>query len=90
MRTTPAPAPETPLDPLTYIVQLFDKSERSGICALVHSAIKSGRTCDLIADYRWYVISQGPRVIPQSETRPMALGLLSMLETGVEATTMME
>jgi hypothetical protein len=78
------------LDPSTYIVQQFDKSGSSGICASVHLAMKSGRTCDLIADYRWYVISQGPRVIPQSKTRPVASRLLSMLETGVETTTMME
>jgi hypothetical protein len=84
-RTTPAPAPKTCLEPSTYIVHEFDRSGSSGICASVHSAMKSGRTCDLIADYRWYVISHGPRVIPQSETRPIASGLLSMLETGVEA-----
>jgi hypothetical protein len=47
-----------------YMVQQFDKSGSLGICASVHSAMKSGRTCDLIADCHWYVISQGPKVIP--------------------------
>jgi hypothetical protein len=37
--------------------------------------MKSGRTCDLIADWRWYVISQGPRVIPQRHT-PCGVGVV--------------
>jgi hypothetical protein len=52
--------------------------------------MKSSGTYDLIADCHWYVISHGPRVMPHSETRPVVSGLLSMLETGVEATTTME
>jgi hypothetical protein len=89
-RITPAPAPETRLDPSTYMVQQFDRSGSLGNYASVHSAMKFGKTCDLIADCRWYVISQGPRVIPHSETRPVVSGLLRILDTGVEATTMIE
>jgi hypothetical protein len=73
-----------------YMVQQFDRSGSSGIYASVHSAMKSGSTCDLITDCRWYVISQGPRVIPYSETCPVASGLLRILDTRVEATTMIE
>jgi hypothetical protein len=62
--TTPALAPETRLEPSMYIVHEFDKSGSSGICASVHSAMKSDRTCNLIADCHWYMISHGPRVMP--------------------------
>jgi hypothetical protein len=49
IKTTPAPAPWTLLEPSKYIVQVLDKSGDPMLCSSSHSAVKSGKTCDLIA-----------------------------------------
>jgi hypothetical protein len=57
--TTPAPAPLTLLDPLKYIVQTLDRSGGPVFCNSSHSAMKSGKTWDLMAFLFSYVMSKG-------------------------------
>jgi hypothetical protein len=53
-----------------------------------HSAVKSGKTCDLIAFRFSYVMSRGDNSIPHKETRPVAEGLFNILDSGALLTTM--
>ncbi|KAK1663645.1 hypothetical protein QYE76_051804 [Lolium multiflorum] len=46
---TPAPAPSNLLDPSKFMVQVLDKSGGPVFCSSIHSAMKSGKTCDFIA-----------------------------------------
>jgi hypothetical protein len=57
--TTPALAPWTLFDPLKYIVQTLDKSSGHVFCNSSHSAVKSGKTWDLMAFLFSYVMSRG-------------------------------
>jgi hypothetical protein len=58
------------------------------LCNSSHSAVKSGKTCDLIAFCFLYVMSRGDNSIPYKETRPVAEGLFNILESGASLTTM--
>jgi hypothetical protein len=59
INTTPAPAPSTLLDPSKYIVHTLDKSGGHVFRNSSHSAMKSGRICDLMAFLFSYVMSRG-------------------------------
>jgi hypothetical protein len=87
IRTTPAPAPWTLFDPLKYIVHTLDRSGGPVFCNSGHSAVKSSRTCDLIAFCFSYVMSRGDNSIPHQETCPVAEGLFNMLDSGASVTT---
>jgi hypothetical protein len=88
IRTTPAPAPWTLFDPSKYIVHTLDRSGGHVFCSSSHSAIKSGNTWDLIAFHFSYMMSRGDNSIPHKETRPVAAGLFSILDSGALLTTM--
>jgi hypothetical protein len=87
IRTTPAPAPWTLFYPSKYIVHTLDRSGGPVFCNSSHSALKSGKTCDLIAFHFSYVISRGDNSIPHKETCPVAEGLFNMLDSGASLTT---
>jgi hypothetical protein len=87
IKTTHAPAPWTLLEPLKYIVQTLDKSGGPVLCSSSHSAVKSGKTCDLIAFLFLYVMSMRDNSIPHKETRPVAEGLFNMFDSGASLTT---
>jgi hypothetical protein len=57
-------------------------------CNSSHSAVKSGKTWDLIAFRFSYVMSRGDSSIPHNETRPYAEGLFNILDSGASLTTM--
>jgi hypothetical protein len=57
-------------------------------CYSSHSAVKSGKTWDLIAFRFSYVMSRGDSSIPHKETRPVAEGLFNILDSGASLTTM--
>jgi hypothetical protein len=59
IRTTPAPAPWILFDPSKYIVHTLDKSGGPVFYNSSHSAVKSGKTWDLIAFHFSYVMSRG-------------------------------
>src|SRR5215213_5628011 len=84
---TPAPAPSKLLDPSKFMVQVLDKSGGPVFCSSIHSAMKSGKTCDFIVFLFSYVMSRGESSIPQRETRPVASGLFSIFDKGASLTT---
>jgi hypothetical protein len=86
--TTPAPAPWILFELSKYIIQALDKSGGPVLCNSNHSAVKSGKICDLIAFHFLYVMSKGDNSIPHKETRPVAKGLFNILESGASLTTM--
>jgi hypothetical protein len=88
IRTTPAHVPWTLFDPSKYIVHTLDRSGGLVFCSSSHSAVKSGNTWDLIAFRFSYVMSRGDNSIPHKETRPVVVGLLSILDSGASLTTM--
>jgi hypothetical protein len=88
IRTTPAPTPWILLEPSKYIVHTLDRSGGPILCNSSHSAVKSGKIYDLIAFRFLYVMSRGDNSIPHKETRPIAKGLFSILESGASLTTM--
>jgi hypothetical protein len=57
------------------------------LCNSSHSAVKSGKTCDLIAFLFSYVMSMGDNSIPHKETRHVAEGLFNMFDNGASLTT---
>jgi hypothetical protein len=85
--TTPAPASSTLFDPSNYIVQTIDKSGCPVFCNSRHSAVKSGKTWDLMAFLFSYVMSKGESLIPHKETCHVASGLFSMFDSGASLTT---
>jgi hypothetical protein len=87
IKTTPAPAPWTLLEPSKYIVQTLDKFGGPVLYSSSHSAVKSGKTCDLIAFLFSYVMSMGDNSIPHKETCPVAEGLFNMFDSGASLTT---
>jgi hypothetical protein len=87
IRTTPAPAPWILFESSKYIVHILDKSGGPALCNSNHSAVKSGRICDLIAFHFSYVMSRGDSSIPHKETRPVAEGLFNILDSGASLTT---
>jgi hypothetical protein len=58
------------------------------LCSSSHSAVKSGKICDLIAFLFLYGMSTGDNSIPHKETRPVAEGLFKMFDSGASLTTM--
>jgi hypothetical protein len=86
IRTTPAPAPWILFEPSKYIVHTLDKSGGPALCNSNHSAVKSGRICDLIAFYFSYMMSRGDSSIPHKETCPIAKGLFNILDSGASLT----
>jgi hypothetical protein len=58
-------------------------------CNSSHSAVKSGKTWDLIAFRFSYVMSRGDSSIPHKETRPVAEGLFNILDSGASLTTIL-
>ncbi|KAK1603301.1 hypothetical protein QYE76_007661 [Lolium multiflorum] len=66
---TPAPAPSNLLDPSKFMVQVLDKSGGPVFCSSIHSAMKSGKTCDFIA-FLSYLMSRGESSIPQRRHDP--------------------
>jgi hypothetical protein len=73
---------------LKYIIQTLDKSGGPLLYNSNHSAVKSGKICDLIAFLFSYVMSMGDNLIPHKETRPVAEGLFNMFDGGASFTTM--
>jgi hypothetical protein len=71
-----------------YIVHTLDRSGGHVFCNSSHSTVKSGSTWDLIAFRFSYVMSRGDNSVPHNETRPVAEGLFSMLDSGASLTTM--
>jgi hypothetical protein len=88
IRTTPAHASWTLFDPSKYIVHTLDRSGGLVFYNSSHSAVKSGKTCDLIAFHFSYVMSMGDNSIPHKETCPVAKGLFNILDSGASLTTM--
>jgi hypothetical protein len=86
--TTPALAPSILLDLSKYIVQTLDKSGGLLLCNSSHSAIKSGRTWELMAFLFSYVMSKGESSIPHKETCHVASGLFNIFDSGAPLTTM--
>jgi hypothetical protein len=87
IKTTTALAPWTLLEPSKYIIQTLDKSGGPVLCSSGHSAMKSGKICNLIAFLFSYVMSMGDNSIPHKETRPVAKGLFNMFDSGSSLTT---
>jgi hypothetical protein len=57
-------------------------------CNSSHSAVKSGKTWDLIAFRFSYVMSRDDSSIPHKKTRPVAEGLFNISNSGALLTTM--
>jgi hypothetical protein len=53
-----------------------------------HSAVKFGKTWDLMAFLFSYVMSRRESLIPNKETHPVASGLFSIFDSGASLTTM--
>jgi hypothetical protein len=67
-----------------------EEDRRCGLAGEVmsnHSAVKSGKICDLIAFLFSYVMSIGDNSIPHKETHPVAERLFNMFDSGVLFTT---
>jgi hypothetical protein len=88
IKTTPAPAPWILFEPSKDIVHTLDRSGGPVLCNSSHSAVKSGKTCDLIVFRFSYVMSRGDNSIPHKETRHVAEGLFNILDSGASLTTM--
>jgi hypothetical protein len=87
IRTTPTPVPWILFESSKYIVHTLDRFGGPVFCNSSHSAVKSGKTCDLIAFRFLYVMSRGDNSIPHKETRPVAEGLFNILYSGASLTT---
>jgi hypothetical protein len=87
INTTPALDPLTLFDPSKYIVRTLDRSGGPVFCNSNHSAVKSGKTWDLMAFLFSYVMSRGESLIPHKEKCHVALGLFSMFDSGASLTT---
>jgi hypothetical protein len=87
INTTHVPTPSALFDPSKYIVQTLDRSGGHVFCNSSHSAVKSGKTSDLMAFLFSYVMSRGESLIPYKETCHVASGLFSMFDSGALLTT---
>jgi hypothetical protein len=72
---------------MKYIIQTLDKSGGPALCNSNHSAVKSGRICDLIAFRFSYVMCRGDNSIPHKETHHVAEELFNILDSGASLTT---
>jgi hypothetical protein len=71
-----------------WVIKTLDKSGAPVLCNSNHSAVKSGKICDLITFLFSYVMSMGDNSIPHKETHPIAEGLFNMFDSGASLTTM--
>jgi hypothetical protein len=88
IKTTSAPAPCILFEPSKYIVHTLDRFGGPVFCNSSNSAVKSGKTCDLIVFRFSYVMSRGDNSIPHKKTRPVAEGLFKMLDSDASLTAM--